>query len=162
METVKTIQIPEGYQIDKDKSNDREIVLKPKLSSADEPAKSWEDYVKKINGKPSVYADNYDRTIESVFKAEQPWPLEFADKKTLKTYLAFGKLIHLRKDWVKEWEPDWTNKKQWKFSIICDTDKIGKSIGRTLSRSMSFPTEKMRDEFFDLFKYLLEQAKTLL
>ena len=162
MEIVKTIRIPEGYQIDKERSSDSEIVLKPK-SPADDRAKSWEEYVKKMEGKASVYADYYDRLILSVFKSEQPWPLEFADSKTLKAYLAFGKLIKLRNDWVKEWEPDYENDCEPKFAIITVENKISKEgVNYTVNSSMSFPTEKMRDEFFDTFKDLLEQAKSLL
>ena len=162
MESVKTIQIPEGYVIDKEKSNDNEIVLRPK-TPADEPAKSWEEYVQKMDGKPSVYADYYDNIIEAVFQADQPWPLEFADKETLRAYLAFGKLIKLRNDWVKEWEPDYENDCEPKFAIITVENKISKEgVNYTVNSSISFPTEKMRDEFFDTFKDLLEQAKTLL
>lgn len=87
---------------------------------------------------------------------------EFEDKEDVEALVAFCKLRKLRKDWVGVWKPDWKNKKQWKFSIISDTDKIEKGIGRTLSRSLSFPTEEMRDEFIETFKDLLEIAKPLL
>ena len=161
MESVKTIQIPEGYVIDKEKSNDNEIVLKPK-TPADEPAMSWEDYVKKMEGKPSYYADYYDRITASVFKADQPWPLEFADLETLKAYLAFGKLIKLRKDYIKEWKPDWTNSNKNKYMIVSDNNKIAITMNRGMSHALSFPTAKMCNAFCFCHKDLLEEAKTLL
>lgn len=161
MESVKTIQIPEGYVIDKERSNDNEIVLKLK-TPYDEPAKSWEDYVKKMAGKPSFYADYYDRITESVFKADQPWPLEFADRETLKAYLAFGKLIKLRKDYIKNWKPDWTNSNKIKYMIVSDNNKIAITMNPCMSHALSFPTSKMCNAFIYCHKDLLEEAKTLL
>lgn len=161
MESVKTIQIPEGYVIDKEKSNDNEIVLRPKTPD-DEPAESWEDYIKKMEGKTSFYADYYDKIIESVFQADQPWPLEFADKETLKAYLAFGKLIKLRKNWIGDWKPDWTDTGQIKHLISIANDEIRKIASVCISHSISFPTEKMRDDFLDCYEDLINEAKTLL
>lgn len=160
MESVKTIQIPEGYVIDTERSNDNEIVLRPK-TPADEPAKSWEEYVQKMEGKPSVYADYYDKVIESVFKADQPWPLEFADRETLKAYLALGKILKLRKDWVKEWEPDTTDNTM-KFGIYYHGGQIFIGHWDLTSTPISFPTLTMCESFANCYEDLLNEAKTLL
>ena len=115
-----------------------------------------------MEGKPSFYADYYDRITESVFKADQPWPLEFADRETLKAYLAFGKLIKLRKDYIKEWKPDWTNSNKNKYMIVSDNNKIAITMNPCMSHALSFPTAKMCNAFIYCHKDLLEQAKTLL
>ena len=162
MESVKTIQIPEGYVIDKERSNDNELALRPKWSAADEPAISWEDYVKKMEGKPSFYAKCYDRITASVFKADLPLPLEFADLETLKAYLAFGKLLKLRKDYIKNWKPDWTNSNKNKYMIVSDNNKIAITMNPGMSHALSFPTAKMCNAFYYCHKDLLEEAKTLL
>lgn len=158
METKNIINITEGFEIDKEQSTERQIVLR----KIDNRARSWEEYCKKMEGKSSYYYDGLFEKIKSSKFGSSPLLAEFEDKEDIETLVAFCKLFHLRRDWVGEWKPDWKNKKQWKFSIVSDTDKIEKGIGRTLSRSLSFPTEEMRDEFLDCFKDLLEQAKSLL
>ena len=160
MESVKTIQIPEGYVIDTERSNDNEIVLRPK-TPAYEPVKSWEEYVQKMEGKPSVYADYYDKIIEGVFKADQPWPLEFADLKTLKAYLALGKLLKMRKDWVGEWEPD-TIGETVKYGIFHFEGELRVWPWERTGAPMSFPNYDMCSAFLEYHRDLLEQAKTLL
>lgn len=158
METNNIINITEGFEIDKEQSTERQIVLR----KIDNRARSWEEYCKKMEGKSSYYYDGLFEKIKSSKFGSSPLLAEFDDKEDIETLVAFCKLFHLRRDWVGEWKPDWKNKKQWKFSIVSDTDKIEKGIGRTLSRSLSFPTEEMRDEFIETFKDLLEIAKTLL
>lgn len=158
METKNIINITEGFEIDKEQSTERQIVLR----KIDNRARSWEEYCKKMEGKSSYYYDGLFEKIKSSKFGSSPLLAEFEDKEDIETLVAFCKLFHLRRDWVGEWKPDWKNKKQWKFSIVSDTDKIEKGIGRTLSRSLSFPTEEMRDEFIETFKDLLEIAKPLL
>ena len=158
METNNIINITEGFEIDKEQSTERQIVLR----KIDNRARSWEEYCKKMEGKSSYYYDGLFEKIKSSKFGSSPLLAEFEDKEDIETLVAFCKLFHLRRDWVGEWKPDWKNKKQWKFSIVSDTDKIEKGIGRTLSRSLSFPTEEMRDEFIETFKDLLEIAKPLL
>ena len=158
METNNIINITEGFEIDKEQSTERQIVLR----KIDNRARSWEEYCKKMEGKSSYYYDGLFEKVKSSKFGSSPLLAEFEDKEDIEILVAFCKLFHLRRDWVGEWKPDWKNKKQWKFSIVSDTDKIEKGIGRTLSRSLSFPTEEMRDEFIETFKDLLEIAKPLL
>ena len=158
METNNIINIPEGFEIDREQSTERKIVLK----KIENRVRSWEEYCEKMKDKDSYFFNGVIQEICRSNFGEFPNLLEFEDKEDVKTLVAFCKLRKLRKDWVGEWKPDWKNKKQWKFSIISDTDKIEKGIGRTLSRSLSFPTEEMRDEFIETFKDLLEIAKPLL
>ena len=158
METNNIINITEGFEIDKEQSTERQIVLR----KIDNRARSWEEYCKKMEGKSSYYYDGLFEKVKSSKFGSSPLLAEFEDKEDIEVLVAFCKLFHLRRDWVGEWKPDWKNKKQWKFSIVSDTDKIEKGIGRTLSRSLSFPTEGMRDEFIETFKDLLEIAKPLL
>ncbi len=76
--------------------------------------------------------------------------------------MAFSKLRKMRKQWIGEWKPDYNNYNEVKFTIITAENEISKGERYTVNSSMSFPTEEMRDEFFDCFKDLLEQAKSLL
>ena len=160
MESVKTIQIPEGYQIDTDKSNDRQIVLN---KIEDNKVRSWEEYCKKMEGKDSYFIeDTYYTSVSSQFR-HVPIVTEFKDKEEAEAFAAFSKLRKFRRDWVGDWKPDYKNVSEAKFAIITSENEITKKAENyTENNSMSFPTERMRDEFFDTFKDLLDQAKTLL
>ena len=157
---METIQIPEGYVIDTENTNDHQIVLK---KIEDNKARGWEEYCKKMEGKDSYYYDELFKKIRLARFNEEPLLSEFEDKEEAEAFAAFGKLRKFRRDWVGEWKPDYKNHDEEKFTIIVADDEITKK-GKSyyVNSSMSFPTEKMRDEFFETFKDLLEQAKTLL
>ena len=155
METKNIINIPEGYEIDKDKSNDSQI--------ENQRSRSWEEYCKKMEGKSSYYYDGLFEKVKSSKFGSSPLLAEFEDKEDIEVLVAFCKLFHLRRDWVGEWKPDYENDCEPKFAIITVENKISKEgVNYTVNSSMSFPTEKMRNEFCETFKDLLEQAKTLL
>ena len=161
METKNIINIPEGYEIDREKSTERQIVLK-KIKSKKivlkkiERPRTWEEYCKKMRGKDSYFYDDFIIRPETFGSA--PILSEFADKEDLEAFIAYSNLLKLRKDWIGDWKPDWT-KTKYKFSIITKSNNVCQGINTTLSRSMSFPTAEMRDDFLDCFKDLIEQAK---
>ena len=158
METNNIINIPEGFEIDKDKSNERQIILK-KI----ERPRTWEEYCEKMKGKNSYFYNNAIRRIVDSQFGSEPVLSEFEDMEDAETLEAFSKLLRLRKDWVgKNWKPDWKNDNVAKFTIISAENEISKGEHYKVGSSMSFPTEEMRDEFLDCFIDLLEQAKPLL
>lgn len=159
METNNIINIPEGYEIDKEQSNERKIVLK-KIEN--KSARSWKEYCEKMKGKNSYFYNNAIRRIVDSQFGSEPVLSEFEDMEDVETLEAFSKLLRLRKDWVGEWKPDWTNEDQTKFTIISAKNKIDDSISDFINSSMSFPTKEMRNEFIVTFKDLLEIAKPLL
>ena len=62
----------------------------------------------------------------------------------------------------KPWEPDWTNLDKLKYCIMVD---VGEFITTSKIRGqqiLTFPTEKIRDIFYENFKDLIEQCKELL
>ena len=61
----------------------------------------------------------------------------------------------------KPWKPDWDWRKS-KFCIGVIGDKIEKFIVGTQQYMLSFPTEEIRDVFYDNFKELIESCKELL
>ena len=159
METNNIINIPEGYEIDKEQSTERQIVLR-KIEN--KSARSWKEYCEKMKGKNSYFYNNAIRRIVDSQFGSEPVLSEFEDMKDAETLEAFSKLLRLRKDWVGEWKPDWTNEDQTKFTIISAKNKIDDSISDFINSSMSFPTKEMRNEFIVTFKDLLEIAKPLL
>lgn len=155
---TKEWNIPEGYEIDREKSNELQIVFK----KIEDKARSWEEYCKKIQGKDSYYVNNVNyKVISSQFEST-PFLEEFDNKEDAKAFAALGKLLKLRKDWTGDWEPDWT-RCDAKFVIMINNNNIEHSgYSFYVSSPMSFPTKEMRDEFYESFKDLLEVAKPLL
>lgn len=156
METNNIINIPEGFEIDKERSNERQIVLK-KI----ERPRTWDEYCEKMKGKSSYYYDGLFEKIKSSKFGSSPLLSEFEDKKYIETLVAFCKLFHLRRDWVGEWEPNW-NDNTYKYQIITHRQQLSIISDMYSSHPMTFPTPEMRNEFLDCFKDYLEQAKPLL
>ena len=159
MEKTITFNIPEGYVIDKENSTNTNIVLK-----LIEPTRvrTWEEYCEKMRSKTSYYPDKTYYTITSSHFGSMPIVSEFDNKEDAEAFAALSKLLKLRKDWVGEWQPDWTDMNQLKYTIVNQRNRVVVCTNDRSCRSLSFPTPEMRDEFFDCFKDYLEQAKTLL
>ena len=63
----------------------------------------------------------------------------------------------------KPWEPDYTNTGEKKFSIWVDSGKIKLGGAFTTTQMvLSFPTEEMRDVFYEAFKEEIEMCKEFL
>ena len=158
MEKTITFEIPKGYVIDKENSTDSSIVLKLIEPSR---SKTWKEYCEKMEDKDSYYINSTRGGIISSKFGAAPIVSEFDNKEDAEAFVAFSKLLKLRKDWIGDWEPDWNNDNA-KYVICCVHNKLAKDTLFCVSSALSFPSEKMRDEFFDCFKNLLEEAKTLL
>ena len=168
MEAKNIINIPEGFEIDKEQSTERQIVLKKikskkiVLKKIERPL-TWDEYCEKMKGKDCYYVNNFYNEVKSSLFGDTPLMEEFDNKEDAVAFDAFCKLRKLRRDWLgKNWKPDWTNVYQPKYAIANSNNKLVGCTCREISHPLSFPTEKMRDEFFDCFKDYLEQAKTLL
>ena len=61
----------------------------------------------------------------------------------------------------KPWEPDWTDDNA-KYSIYTIKGTLTKAISCYDGAILTFPTEEMRDAFYDNFKELIESVKELL
>lgn len=61
----------------------------------------------------------------------------------------------------KPWEPYWTIYKH-KFCLGTDKDKVIEECVTTGNRILAFPTEEMRDVFYENFKYLVETCREFL
>ena len=62
----------------------------------------------------------------------------------------------------KPWKPDWTNKTQDKYVIYTDGNTICTNWFCLGHNIIAFPTEEMRDAFYENFKDLIEKCKELL
>lgn len=158
MEKTITFNIPEGYVIDKENSTDTNIVLKKIFEST--KSRTWEEYCKKMRNEDSCYFVDWNLCYSRFGLA--PMVSEFADKEDAEAFAALSKLLKLRKDWVGDWKPNWTNGSQRKYIICRYENRVTKDLLFSTAHCLSFPTKEMCDEFFECFKDLLEQAKDLI
>ena len=63
----------------------------------------------------------------------------------------------------KPWEPDWNNPHTTKWTIVTgEKVRIVRGNTRSYHSTFAFPTEEMRDAFYENFKELINSCKKLL
>ena len=75
---------------------------------------------------------------------------------------AYWKIVGEQIGLDKPWEPDWSNDDETKFCIYTTQNIISLDIFGADNRILAFPTEEMRDAFYENFKDLIEKCKKLL
>lgn len=155
MKEVK-IEIPEGYEIDKEKSTFEKIVFKEVRK---ELPKSWEE-LGEIEGHytrsdssvypaKSVSTDRYDKNI-------------FATKEQAEASIALAQLSQLKKVYNGDWVADWNDSHHSKWCITFDGDVIDVIISYRICRFLAFKDAKTCDLFLENFRDLIEKAKPLM
>lgn len=129
------------------------------LKEKDNRVKSWEEFnTKYVRRKGYYWSSFYNSLAESrspILTKEQLTPHE------AKALAAFSKLLKLRRDWIGDWDPDWTDGSV-KYIIRIWKNKIWFEEKCNTSSSLSFPTEQMAREFSETFRDLIEEAKILI
>lgn len=86
----------------------------------------------------------------------------YISKQEAQAFRAFMQLRQLRKAYIKDWKPDWTEEHCRKYNIVVDGKYITIFEAVCCQRALSFPTAKLAEQFLTNFKDLLEIAKPLL
>ena len=147
METKEVkIEIPQGYEIDRQKSTFEKIVFK----KIPENPKTWEDYCSLMKGKTVHYPDYYYIILRSFEDAYNM----FATEERAKQFIAFGKLLQLRDYWVGDWKRNSDN-----IYIIFKNVIIATMNNNDFP--LSFPTREMAERFKECFKDLIKEAYPL-
>lgn len=145
MEKELKIEIPQGYEIDRQKSTFEKIIFK----KIPENPKTWEDYCSLMKGK-KVYYTYYNYIIISGFSDAHD---QFATKERARQFIALGKLLQLRDYWVRGYS-------EFRYAVygdrldgtaICDWCK-------NTHYPLTFPTKEMTEEFKECFSDLIKQA----
>lgn len=149
METKEIkIEVPQGYEIDKEKSTFEKIVFKKIL----ENPKTWEEYCELTKGSYSNYAN---ATTNMVYKDRYTGAYnEFATKERAEQFIALGKLLQLRDYWVGDWKRNSDN-------IYIIYKNIIMAAVHNSDFPLTFPTRKMAEEFKDCFSDLIKEAYPL-
>ena len=61
-----------------------------------------------------------------------------------------------------DWKPDWTKADERKYCIVNTEGDITKWVQKTTNKILAFPTEEMRDAFYENFNDLINECKELL
>lgn len=126
------------------------------LKEKDNKVKSWEDFAKKYN-KAYIVNETSAFPIEAnVFCTGSQLTVYEA-----KALAAFSKLLKLRRDWIRGWEPIW-NKSSEKFIFYRSENEVRICSTLITAGGLSFPTKQMAKEFLETFHDLIEEAKTLI
>lgn len=146
------INIPEGYEIDKEKSTFEEIVFKKVEDPSSKLPKTWEEYCKRTKGYISYYGYSINgNTYETKFDG---FYNEFFTKERVKQYVALGKLLQLRDYWVGDWKRNLDN-------IYAIYKNVIIAAIPNSDFSLTFPTREMAKEFKNCFEDLIKEAYPL-
>lgn len=153
------INIPEGYEIDKEKSTFEEIVFKKVEDPFSKLPKTWEEYCKRTKGYTSYYGDPIDGdTHETKFSKCYN---EFSTKERAKQYIALGRLLQLRDYWVGDWKRNSSSLVN-NYAIYNNEVRnivVAKVYGENYP--LIFPTKEMAERFKECFKDLIKKAYPL-
>lgn len=157
METKEfKIQVPEGYEIDKENSTFEKIVFK-KIEK--ELPKSWRE----LNNITGYYVDKDGKVYNCInFSTDYCNKNVFPTEEEAEACLALAQLCQLRDRYNDGWKPDWKNDRQLKYIIEIFYDDIVKRIYECRYKALAFKTEELRDKFLENFRDLIEIAKPLL
>ena len=137
-----------------------------------------EAYFRELVKKVKMYKPAYPKTIEECYEVlEVPTEERYVEVDNPvflnKLIISFTELLIARNAYWKiageqmgldkPWEPDWKKQdKKYIISVIQDTVIYFENEACNHNTILAFPTEEMRDAFYENFKDLIEQCKELL
>lgn len=157
MEKELKIEVPQGYEIDRQKSNFEKIVFK-KI----EPCKptTWEEYCKQTKGRTSYFWNSLETVHETIFDG---FYNEFSTKERTKQFVALGKLLQLRDYWVGDWKHNIPAFDDSVFAVFYNAilNEVQITNISYSNLPLTFPTREMAQKFIDCFKDLIREAYPL-
>lgn len=145
MEKELKINIPQGYEIDRQKSTFEKIIFK----KIPENPKTWEEYCSLMKGKTVYYTNCNNITISGFSDAHD----KFVTKKRAEQFIALGRLLQLRDYWVKRYD-------EFRYAVYGDR-LYGTAIcdwSENTHYPLTFPTREMAEDFKNCFSDLIKQA----
>jgi hypothetical protein len=152
MKTIKT-QIPEGWEIDKEKSTFEEIVLK---QIKKELPKRWED----LGAIKGYYSDGVSGVYKYIGSANMSNQNTFTTEAQAKASIALAQLSQLREVYRGGWKPELSN--GYKCIIQCVSGKLSEGVVVNTSYFLSFQSEQVAKEFLSNFRELIIESAPLL
>ena len=141
------IEIPQGYEIDRQKSTFEKIVFK----KIDNTPKTWKEYCR-LNHLKDSFSPGYGNCSSECFHTGSYD--EFHTKERAKQFIAFGKLLQLRDYWVGDWKINSDN-------IYVIYKNVIMAVVHNNDFPLAFPTREMAKRFKECFKDLIKEAYPL-
>jgi hypothetical protein len=79
-----------------------------------------------------------------------------------KAHIALAKLTMLRDIYRGDWTPDWCDDSEEKYCIELEGGSIVQTYHVTACQFLSFPSHKIREQFFNNFLDLIRDAQQLM
>lgn len=147
--------------------NDKKYIIDVKkamelgvVKEKDSRCKSWEEFRLKYKNRRGYSRDSLTDEIYNPLN-----PIIAVEQLTENEAIAihaFSRLLKLRRDWIGTWDPDWSNGGEIKFCIDVYKNDFCVTSLSNYSKTFSFPTEEMAEEFLECFRDLFEQCKILI
>lgn len=139
------IALPEGYQFVDRQGNIIDTPLIMVKKKGVEYPKTFEECVHVLEGENRMSLEQMN-TFRKLIDARN----------------AYWKIAGEEMGLGKPWEPDWKNDEQFKYIIICRRGCIIKDTYTAKDVVLAFPTEELRDMFYERFKSEIELCKELI
>ena len=155
------IEVPEGYEIDKENSSFTCIKFK---KEAKKEVTCWEDLDKIKGYLVSEQCDIREYITDGLYTKTSLYNSRnlFATKEQASACIALAMLSQLMKAVNGDWIPDWQNHINEKYSIRFSRDVLAIRAWSVEQSFLAFPTEEIRDKFLKNHRELIMQAKPLL
>ncbi len=150
------IEIPEGYEIDQEKSTFEKIVFKEIKKGL---PKTWEK-LEKVTG--FYVTPNSSTSKVEKGAAENSNKNLFVTQKQVEAAIAMAQLSQLRDAYRQGWVPDWENAGHKKYVIFCEESHLKIDYWYTRQYFLSFETQAIAQEFLENFRDLIEKAQPLM
>ena len=141
------IEIPQGYEIDRQKSTFEKIIFK----KIDNTPKTWKEYCR-LNHLKDSFSPAYGNCSAECFHTGSYD--EFHTKERAKQFIALGKLLQLRDYWVGDWKINSDN-------IYVIYKNVIMAVVHNNDFPLAFPTREMAKRFKECFKDLIKEAYPL-
>ena len=148
------IEIPDGYEIDQEKSTFEKIVFKEIKKGL---PKTWEELIR---------VEGYYLTTCSAVGTNGPADDSnrnlFSNQELAEAALAMAQLSQLRDAYRQGWKPDWQNAGTKKYVIFYEDSQLKTDYWYTRQYFLSFESAVSAVEFLANFKDLIEKALPLM
>ena len=154
---TKELILPDNWEVKEVVGN--KIVIREKEERG--LPKTWRKCCEVL--KEGEYIDSASEIKQVAFNNISESDKNFLPDGLGKPMLALCQLLICRNAWWKQmgWKPDWTNAEE-KYCIECQEGKVSYNEYYSTNKILAFPTPKIRNQFCESFRDLIEEAKELL
>ena len=142
------IEVPQGYEIDRQKSTFEKIIFK----KIPETPKTWEEYCR-LNCLKDSFTPVYGNcSAECSHTGSYD---EFYTKERAEQFIALGQLMQLRDYWVRGYKK---TEEEYVIYITCQGNIRVTTWHNKFMKKLTFPTEDMANDFINCFRDLIKTA----